>query len=266
MARGFSGVKDDLIDIRRHLLCALCFFPPLADDGSDSPPATPHRQSRNPNPSPRLWRRIRDGDGGVREDLVRFVRDMDKSPESWLQFPFPVDDHFHMSSNQRDHIANVEHVAPSLAALKISLCPTVMTEQRFWKIYFALLHPRLNYLESEFLSTEQIVEEMHMNLKKRMHAAESSSLMNNDKEINTQQNELSLLNSNSQSLIAESSSSVSTKKQAKSFEYIDRWFDTSLVLRETDASTEPGRQLSSINVICYSEPQNTDNIILPITM
>jgi len=63
-----------------------------------------------------------------------------------------------MSNAQQEHAFTIEHLAPRLAALRIELCPIHMSEECFWKIYFVLLHPRLNKHDAELLSTPQIVE------------------------------------------------------------------------------------------------------------
>jgi hypothetical protein len=61
-----------------------------------------------------------------------------------------------MSDAQRDHAVVVERFAPRLAALRIGLCPCHMSESYFWKVYFVLLHSRLNKQDSEILSTPQV--------------------------------------------------------------------------------------------------------------
>lgn len=61
-----------------------------------------------------------------------------------------------MSVDQLDHAMVVERLAPRLAALRIELCPCHMTESYFWKVYFVLLHSRLNKLDSQVLSTPQV--------------------------------------------------------------------------------------------------------------
>lgn len=45
---------------------------------------------------------------------------------------------------------------PRLAALRMELCPGYMSETCFWKIYFVLLHPRLDQRDAEVLSTPQV--------------------------------------------------------------------------------------------------------------
>lgn len=62
---------------------------------------------------------------------------------------------FDMSHAQREHISTVQHFKPSLQSLRLRLCPTSLSEDSFWKIYFALLHPKLNKHDSELLSTCQ---------------------------------------------------------------------------------------------------------------
>ncbi|XP_059645275.1 uncharacterized protein LOC132286876 [Cornus florida] len=98
---------------------------------------------------------------GVTEEVVGFVMDITMHPETWLNFPLPDDedaDNFDMSDAQQEHALAVEHRAPRLAALRIELCPGYISEGCFWKIYFVLLHPRLNKNVAELLSTPQIVK------------------------------------------------------------------------------------------------------------
>ena len=63
---------------------------------------------------------------------------------------------FELSDAQQEHALAVERLAPRLAALRIELCPGHMSESHFWKIYFVLLHPRLNKHDAELLSTPQV--------------------------------------------------------------------------------------------------------------
>lgn len=63
---------------------------------------------------------------------------------------------FDMSDAQEEHALVVQHHEPRLAALKIELCPTHMSEGCFWKIYFLLLHSRLSKHDAELLSTRQV--------------------------------------------------------------------------------------------------------------
>ncbi len=63
---------------------------------------------------------------------------------------------FEMSDAQQEHTMIVEHLAPRLAALRIELCPCHMSESYFWKVYFVLLHSRLNKQDAEILSTPQV--------------------------------------------------------------------------------------------------------------
>lgn len=63
---------------------------------------------------------------------------------------------FYMSEEQQEHALVVERLAPRLAALRIELCPCHMSESYFWKVYFVLLHSRLNKQDSEVLSTPRV--------------------------------------------------------------------------------------------------------------
>ncbi|KAK8948879.1 hypothetical protein KSP39_PZI004943 [Platanthera zijinensis] len=100
---------------------------------------------------------------GVTDEVLAFARNIACHPETWLDFPMLSDDEdffddCDMSIIQQDHALVIESLAPRLAALRIELCPTHMSIGCFWKIYFALLHPRLNKHDADLLSTPQIVE------------------------------------------------------------------------------------------------------------
>uniref|UniRef100_J3LSH2 BSD domain-containing protein n=2 Tax=Oryza brachyantha TaxID=4533 RepID=J3LSH2_ORYBR len=103
---------------------------------------------------------------GITEEVLAFATNIARHPETWLDFPLLPDDDesdgpfscFDMSNAQQEHALAIEQLAPRLAALRIELCPIHMSEECFWKIYFVLLHPRLNKQDAELLSTPQIVD------------------------------------------------------------------------------------------------------------
>ncbi|CAI9780800.1 unnamed protein product [Fraxinus pennsylvanica] len=95
---------------------------------------------------------------GVTEEVVTFARDIAMHPKTWLDFPLPENDDFDMSDAQQEHALAVEHIVPRLSALRFELCPGYMSESCFWKIYFVLLHPRLDKEDAEILSTSQIIK------------------------------------------------------------------------------------------------------------
>ncbi|CAL9116036.1 unnamed protein product [Musa textilis] len=107
---------------------------------------------------------------GVTEEVMAFVRNISMHPETWLDFPLLPDDEesddFDMSDAQQEHALAVERLAPRLAALRIELCPSHMSEGCFWKIYFVLLHPRLSKHDAELLSTPQVAEARALLLQK----------------------------------------------------------------------------------------------------
>ncbi|WJX35304.1 hypothetical protein P8452_23316 [Trifolium repens] len=97
---------------------------------------------------------------GITEEVLTFAMNIAMHPETWLDFPIDEEDDtddFYMSDAQRDHAVVVERFAPRLAALRIELCPCHMSESYFWKVYFVLLHSRLNKQDSEILSTPQVM-------------------------------------------------------------------------------------------------------------
>ncbi|XP_010463759.1 PREDICTED: uncharacterized protein LOC104744398 [Camelina sativa] len=105
-----------------------------------------------------------DKDLGVTEELVAFVKDLVMHPETWLDFPIPDDEDddsfndFEMTDAQYEHALAVERLAPSLASLRIELCPEYMSENCFWRIYFVLVHPILSKDDALLLSTPQVLE------------------------------------------------------------------------------------------------------------
>ncbi|KAE8659179.1 ARM repeat superfamily protein [Hibiscus syriacus] len=98
---------------------------------------------------------------GITNEVLAFARNIAHHPETWLDFSLDPDedlDDFDMSDAQRDHAMAIEYLAPRLAALRIELCPCHMSYGYFWKVYFVLLHSRLNKADAEVLSTPQVME------------------------------------------------------------------------------------------------------------
>lgn len=95
---------------------------------------------------------------GITDEVVFFARNITMHAGTWLDFPLPDDEDFDLSDVQHEHALAVESLVPRLADLRIELCPGYMSENCFWKIYFVLLHPKLNKKDAELLSTPQIME------------------------------------------------------------------------------------------------------------
>ncbi|EPS67775.1 hypothetical protein M569_07001, partial [Genlisea aurea] len=99
---------------------------------------------------------------GVTEEVVAFARDIAIHPETWMDFPLLENDgdfdEFDMSDEQQEHALAVEQRAPRLAALRMELCPRHMSDDQFWKIYFVLVHTRLDKEDALLLSTPQVME------------------------------------------------------------------------------------------------------------
>ncbi|RRT51744.1 hypothetical protein B296_00019237 [Ensete ventricosum] len=111
---------------------------------------------------------------GVNEEVLAFARNIAMHPETWLDFPLPHHEEdsdalflitlfpyllldFEMTDAQLKHASMVELRASEFAVLKTELCPSQMSEGYFWKIYFVLLHSRLNRHDAELLSTPQVM-------------------------------------------------------------------------------------------------------------
>ncbi|GAA0184071.1 hypothetical protein LIER_31378 [Lithospermum erythrorhizon] len=129
---------------------------------------------------------------GVSEDVVAFAKDVAMHPETWLDFPLPEDDGdveegFDMSDAQQEHALAVERLAPRLAALRMELCPEHISESFFWKIYFVLLHPKLDKEDAVLLSTPQVMEARALltsELQNRSKAKQNNNLTTSVDQIN----------------------------------------------------------------------------------
>ncbi|KAI5063736.1 hypothetical protein GOP47_0022283 [Adiantum capillus-veneris] len=98
---------------------------------------------------------------GLTEEVLAFAKNISMHPETWLDFPSLPDDEiddFEMSAAQKKHLDALEIACPSLSVLKTELCPDCITENRFWKIYFILLHSRLSETDALLLSTPKIMQ------------------------------------------------------------------------------------------------------------
>nr|CAD1825756.1 unnamed protein product [Ananas comosus var. bracteatus] len=150
-SRLIAGILSDLAELSGTLRGGLSRFSsalrgPAEWDGAAAPDA----------------REAEPGDLGLSDEVVEFVRDLANLPESFLDFPLPAEDDFDMSHIQREHIAAVERLVPDLADLRIRLCPSYMSEDSFWKVYFTLLHPQLNEHDSELLLSHQVADSVHV--------------------------------------------------------------------------------------------------------
>ncbi|CAK9212517.1 unnamed protein product [Sphagnum troendelagicum] len=98
---------------------------------------------------------------GVTDEVVAFANNIAMHPETWLDFPLADeedDDDFEMTEAQQEHADAVKHEASRLGAVHFELCPDIISNERFWKIYFVLLHSRLSKQDADLLSTPQIVK------------------------------------------------------------------------------------------------------------
>ncbi|KAJ3695493.1 hypothetical protein LUZ60_000870 [Juncus effusus] len=166
----FSGIFSDLAEIGGALRGGLSRLSVTLRAPPESPTETAAIASfMAPRPASPAEEAV-----GVSDDLVQFVATLARCPDSWVEFPVPTGDEFNMTYTQRDHIAAMERLAPELSTLRAKLCPDLMHENSFWKIYFTLLHPKLNEHDSELLSTQQVVNSIRLMLRGTEIKSESS--------------------------------------------------------------------------------------------
>ncbi|KAI3473808.1 hypothetical protein Pfo_031387 [Paulownia fortunei] len=91
---------------------------------------------------------------GINEEVLDFVWKISGRPELWTDFPLSLPDDFHLSDDQREHAANIDHLVPDFVTLRQKIC-SQMSDGKFWLIYFILLLPRLNEEDLKLLSTPQ---------------------------------------------------------------------------------------------------------------
>ncbi|KAM5565908.1 hypothetical protein ABKV19_019757 [Rosa sericea] len=168
------GVKEDLSEFQQTLTrqfwgVASFLAPPPPSDRLAPPPDCDRSEppDHRPAQSPMAFNEGEEEEEeeecavGVTDEVLAFARNIAMHPETWLDFPLDEEEDlgdFEMSDAQQEHAMMIEHLAPRLAALRIELCPCHMSESYFWKVYFVLLHSRLNKQDAEVLSTPQVME------------------------------------------------------------------------------------------------------------
>ncbi|KAJ1377864.1 BSD domain [Sesbania bispinosa] len=185
------GVKEDLSEIKQSLtrqFWGMATFLGPSPSPSHSPEHHRTRYHFNSSVSNQSdtrpsgnERHVEDGaavsdcDVGNTEEVLAFATSYRRERRHRLEF-FKIRDSvdFEMSEAQREHASAIERLAPRLAALRIELCPCHMSENYFWKVYFVLLHSRLNKQDAEILSTMQVMAARAMwmhELRKQMKLA-----------------------------------------------------------------------------------------------
>ncbi|CAH2043271.1 unnamed protein product [Thlaspi arvense] len=180
------GVKEDISELTKTLRSQFwgvaSFLSP--------PPSSPDLRERNQSPDHAEEGEDEDLIAGIRSDFAeiggRFrtgisklsenlpVSDFTKMASNFLQLgsegvdpkgydagdgnSLKIDLDFEMTDDQHEHALAVERLAPSLASLRIELCPEYMSESCFWRIYFVLVHPKLSEHDALLLSTPQVLE------------------------------------------------------------------------------------------------------------
>ncbi|MCL7031482.1 hypothetical protein MKW94_028056 [Papaver nudicaule] len=201
---------------------------------------------------------------GVNQQVLEFVRIMSSRPECWTQFPLPLHRYndFSMSEAQRDHASAVEQLAPSLEDLRYKLCPSFMSEDRFWMIYFIMLYPRLSESDAVLLSTPQIVEVRKVllqSLQNKTDAAVQSStskvgdVEGSYRESNTRRE----FDTVKQKEVLAGSIYSERQENVDKQEHVDQWLQEEDV--ETGTSLASLKQLGNHEDVTFSDLEDDDN-------
>ena len=79
-------------------------------------------------------------------ELIDLVTHLCENPDTFLLFDlqdFPPKSKFHFSPMQEKHAALILKTVPALAKLRYEICPSKMSEDSFWYVYFQLTKKRL---------------------------------------------------------------------------------------------------------------------------
>jgi hypothetical protein len=96
--------------------------------------------------------------GGINADLIEFVRNISEHPKTFLDFPLDdrtdIQNHFftifffnlsqELSGWQVTHAKRILEAVPELGELRFKLCPSSLSERKFWTIYFLLVKRKLS--------------------------------------------------------------------------------------------------------------------------
>ncbi|KAK7832617.1 hypothetical protein CFP56_026238 [Quercus suber] len=162
-SQALVGIRNDLVEIggslksRLSLLSSAKAVSEISKLASNLLLFENNEEEEEEEEEEEAFRQDEDDDDvpGVTDDVLDFVSEISTRPELWTDFPLPLDNNdFNMSDVQKEHASTVEHLAPSLAALRLKL-QSYMSEEQFWIIYFILLLPRLSEHDFELLSTSK---------------------------------------------------------------------------------------------------------------
>ncbi|XP_058112071.1 uncharacterized protein LOC131255388 [Magnolia sinica] len=184
---------------------------------------------------------------GVTEEVLEFANGMSASPLPWLEFPRLPKDDFDMSDAQREHASTVEHLVPSLAALKLTLCPSNMSEGCFWKIYFVMLHPILNEHDAELLATPQIVEVRSI-MRQQLQNSTKTRLHSSGGEVGSEESNIQ----EEKSDVLEKAGTVAAAHQVSAHEQenVDQWLEED---GEAATSIDAGKPLGNEEDVSFSD-------------
>ncbi|KYQ96833.1 hypothetical protein DLAC_04138 [Tieghemostelium lacteum] len=75
---------------------------------------------------------------GITDELIQYVSNISKYPESFKDFPFHTLNNPSLAMNklQKRHVQKILGLVKPLDELRYKLVPLVMSDDKFWKIYF----------------------------------------------------------------------------------------------------------------------------------
>lgn len=165
----FAGIRNDLVEIGGAFKSGLSLFSSNKAVTEISKFASNFLQFQNDDEEKEEDNKSEDCYGGdvaaITEEVMEFVNEISSRPECWIEFPLSLHNDFNMSDAQRKHASTIEHLAPSIAALRLDL-RNHMSDEHFWMIYFILLLPRLDENGLKLLASPEVAEAREILLQK----------------------------------------------------------------------------------------------------
>jgi len=98
-----------------------------------------------------------ESDYGIDATIMEFVDSICDHPNTFRDFP--IQNYGALSKKltpkQEKHAVIMLNKVPELSKLRYKLCPGIMKEEMFWRIYFLLLHNKIGYIFSDEVDEEE---------------------------------------------------------------------------------------------------------------
>lgn len=97
-------------------------------------------------------------DYGITPTVLEFVENVCNHPNTFRDFPIQNygNSPKKLSPKQEKHAVLMLERAPELSKLRYKLCPGVMKEEMFWRVYFLVLQNKIGYIFSDEVFEQEV--------------------------------------------------------------------------------------------------------------